>query len=114
MGHYRESPPTPYKGTIIQTYLKELCVTEVKSILISFPNNKFLTIKVNVSKEITSKQQNYILQISLLSVIHLFLDIKPELKLCSKKTLWFERSDWQNKTRHLASLDVLKGNDSGF
>ena len=42
--------------------------------------------KVNVSKEITSKQQNYILLISLLGVIHLILDIKPELKLCGKKT----------------------------
>lgn len=41
--------------------------------------------KVNVSKEITSKQQNYILLISLLGVIHRILDIKPELKLCGKK-----------------------------
>ena len=33
--------------------------------------------KVNVSKEITSKQQNYILLISLLGLIHLILDINP-------------------------------------
>lgn len=41
--------------------------------------------KVNVSKEITSKQQNYILLISLLGVLHLILDITPKLKLCGKK-----------------------------
>ena len=62
---------------------------EVKSILFSFPNNKLLTMKVNVGKEIASKQQNYSLLVSLLGVILLILDIKPELKLCSKKSINF-------------------------
>lgn len=49
--------------------------------------------KVNVSKEITYKQQNYILLISLLGLIHLILDIKPELKLCGKKKKHFNSKE---------------------
>ena len=72
---------------------------EVKSILFSFPNNKLLTMKVNVGKEIASKQQNYSLLVSLLGVIHLILDIKPELKLCSKKALIFNSKEVIGKTK---------------
>lgn len=66
--------------------------------------------KVNVSKEITSKQQNYIVLTSLLGLIHLILDIKPELKLCGKKNILIlkKRLPQQNQT-----LDEF-GNDSGF